>query len=137
MEGIYALLVIHFRDTHLLSPLYLPLDDDHFALFIVRREQSELVVENLLGGKDLLVVHFLQEAVILDSVGFEEFAVSHLKGLADRSRDVLSLFAFEYVTDLELIDLLIIDLLISLTSRKSCRFVVARRQCQRPLGLLS
>lgn len=37
--------------------------------------------------------------MILDSVGFEEFAVSHLKGLADRARDVLSLFTFKYVTD--------------------------------------
>ena len=38
--------------------------------------------------------------MILDSVGFEEFAVSHLKGLADRTRYVLSLFTFKYVTDL-------------------------------------
>ena len=100
MERTYVPSVIRFQVTLILCLLYLPLDDDHFALFIVRREQSELVVENFLGGEDLLVVHFLQEAVILDSVGFKEFPVSHLKGLAYSARNVLSLFTFEHVTDL-------------------------------------
>ena len=53
-----------------------------------------------MGGQDLLIVHFFQEAVILNSIGFEEFSVSHLKGLTYRARYVLSLFTFEDVTDL-------------------------------------
>ena len=54
-------------------------------------EHGELVAEDLLRVEDLLVVHLLDERVVLDAVRLQELHVRHLERLPDRLRDELRL----------------------------------------------
>ena len=63
----------------------------HLLLQLLLGEHGELVAEDLLRVEDLLVVHLLDERVVLDAVRLQELHVRHLESLPDRLSDELGL----------------------------------------------
>ena len=77
-----------------LAPSYLsanPCYTTCLLLQLLLGEHGELVAEDLLRVEDLLVVHLLDERVVLDAVRLQELHVGHLERLPDRLRDELRL----------------------------------------------
>ena len=70
-------------------------DNTYLLLQLLPGEHGELVAEYLLRVEDLLVVHLLDEGVVLDPVRLQELHVGHLERLADRLRDELGLRKYE------------------------------------------
>jgi hypothetical protein len=63
----------------------------HLFLQFLLCKHRQFIPEYFLGVEDLLVVHFLDEAVVLDSVRLEELHVGHLEGLPNGLGDELGL----------------------------------------------
>ena len=63
----------------------------YLFLQLLSRKHCQLVPEYLLRVEHLLVVHLLDEGVVLDAVGLQELHVGDLEGLPDGLGDELSL----------------------------------------------